>query len=175
MKRQYKKVLKDYPIHESQRGYFGLALYKLMAENEKVVLVTADLGFKLFDKHFTSFPDRCFNVGAAEQSAIGVACGLSLSGKIPVVYSITPFLLYRPFETLRTYVSHEEIPMVLAGSGRDLDYKEDGISHHADDAKKVLAALPNIISYWPKDKESVEGLLQMAVKSKKPGFISLRR
>lgn len=175
MIKEHKEILKNYPLHESQRGYFGKALFELMAEHDDIVLITADLGYKMFNKHFENFPNRCFNVGASEQAALGIACGMSFEGKRVVVYSITPFLLYRPFETLRTYVNHENIPLILIGSGRDKDYLEDGVSHWADDAQKVLESLPNIKSYWPESKEEIKDLLFEMYKKDNPTFLSLRR
>src|SRR5260221_5103862 len=96
---------------------------------------------------------------------VGIACGLALEGKIPFVYSITPFLLYRPFELLRTYVDHEHIPIKLIGSGRDTDYKHDGYSHDATDVLTIINTLPNIVQYWPEDKETVADNVEMMVKN----------
>jgi len=100
-----KERLKDYPLHESMRGYFGRALYKEMASNEDIWLVTADLGYKMFDSHFEDFPERVINVGASEQAGVGICVGLALQGKIPVFYSITNFTLYRPFESFVTILT----------------------------------------------------------------------
>src|SRR5690554_4733225 len=135
--------------HPSQRGWFGAELYEQMAKNSDIYLLVGDLGYKVFDRHFNMFPERCINTGASEQALLGIACGLALEGKIAVVYSITPFLLYRPFETLRTYINHENIPVKLIGSGRDTDYAHDGFSHDASDVKGFLDQLPNIKQYWP--------------------------
>ena len=99
--------------HESMRGYFAYELYQRMKMNRAVVLICADLGYKVFDNHFKDIPKQCFNTGAAEQATMDIAVGMALSGKIPFVYSITPFLIYRPFETLRTYLHHEKIPVKL--------------------------------------------------------------
>ena len=163
------------------RNEFAAELHKQMAKNKDIWLVTADLGFGLWDKIRTDYPDRFINVGAAEQAGADICVGLSLSGKIPFFYSITTFLLYRPFETLRTYINRENLPVKLVGSGRDKDYHIDGISHDASDAKQIFghaSILSNIKDFWPQtDKEAIENLERMLnfFFIKKPCFISLRR
>jgi transketolase C-terminal domain/subunit len=53
---------------------------------------------------------------------MGTAVGMAMEGKIPIVYSITPFAIYRPFELIRNYLSHEQIPVKIVGGGRDKQY-----------------------------------------------------
>jgi len=161
--------------HESQRGYFAHALYESMKENEDIFLLVGDLGYKVFDQHFEDFPGRCVNTGASEQAMIGIAVGLALKGKIPFAYSITNFLLRRPYETLKLYADEEQIAIKLVGSGRDKDYAHDGPSHDATEAKQLLATLPNVNQYWPDEKEEVTAMVKAMVDSKKPDFISLKR
>lgn len=161
--------------HDSQRGYFAYELYQQMKNNPDIFLLVGDLGYKVFDKHFEDFPDRCINTGAAEQSMIGIAVGLAMKGKIPFCYSITPFLLWRPAETIKLYVNEEMWPVKLVGSGRDKDYAHDGPSHDASEAKKLLDTWPNIVQLWPGSKEDAEALVPEMVKNGKPTFISLTR
>lgn len=167
--------IKNWKLHDSMRGQFGLDLYKAMASNPNIMLVTGDLGFGLFDNHRDDFPDRFFNVGAAEQAGIGICCGMALRGKTPIFYSITNFALYRPFEFIRNYVDYEQIPVIIVGGGRDDDYKHDGISHISTDAHKVLECFPSIQQFWPLSKDAVAGVLKDAIESRKPAFISLKR
>ena len=170
-----KERLKNYPLHPSSRGYFGLALYKEMAKNDKVWLVLADLGYKMLDMHCEDFPDRVVDCGAAECGALGVCIGLALKGKIPFFFSMTPFVLYRGYEWIRNYIDHESIPVKLVGSGRDKDYKDDSFTHECEDAKYVLDGWSNIIQFWPNEKEEIEAMVHEMVINNKPSFISLRR
>lgn len=157
------------------RPKFAELLYKAMQDDPDIYLITGDLGYGMWDKIQNMFPERFINVGAAEQTMVGIACGLALEGKKPFCYSITPFLLYRPFELLRTYVSHEQIPVRLIGSGRDKDYEHDGFSHDATDVNWVLGALPNIQKLFPDTLEDVENMFQLMLMANKPSFISLSR
>lgn len=162
--------------HESMRGYFAFYLHEQMRLNPDIFVLTGDLGFGMFDKIKRDFPERFINCGASEQAMMGMAVGLALSGKTPVVYSITPFLLYRPFETIRNYIDHESTPVILIGGGRDTDYLDDGWSHYSTDARDILnVSFPNIYSSFPEDKSEVEKLLLDVIQSGKPSFISLKR
>jgi transketolase len=104
-----------------------------------------------------------------------IAVGMAYDGKIPFVYSITPFLIYRPFETLRTYIDFENLPVKLIGAGRNDDYKHDGVSHDATDVGLYLNNLQNIQQYWPHHKQEIPDMLDEIVNNNKPSFISLTR
>jgi transketolase len=167
--------IKNWKLYPTCRGQFGYELYKAMAVNERIILLTGDLGFGIFDAHKEDFKDRYYNVGASEQALMGIAVGLALEGKIPFVYSITNFLLYRAFETIRNYINHEKIPVKLCGSGRDKSYEHDGFSHWSEDAKDVLKVLPNIKTYWPDTIEEVIPMMKEIIENDKPTFISLKK
>lgn len=145
-----------------------------MKNDGNIYLLTGDLGYGLWDEIKKEFPDRYINTGAAEQALIDIAVGLALDGKIPFVYSITTFLLYRPFEAIRNYLNHEKIPVKLIGSGRNLDYEISGFTHCAEDDRKVMKLFSNIKSYWP-EKQEVAGLVRKAVKDKSPYYINLSK
>jgi transketolase len=167
--------INQWKVYPGQRGMFAFELYKLMAKDKDCSLITGDLGYKMFDEHKEDMPKQYINCGASEQALIGIACGMALEGKIPFVYSITPFLLYRPFETIRNYLGHEDIQVKLVGSGRDGDYKDDGFSHWAHEAEQVLSCVPNIKSYWPMNEQAVAGMMKDIYENKSPSFISLKR
>lgn len=167
--------LKNYPIHDSIRGAFGLALYRAMAEDERIWTLTADLGYGLLDPHKEDFPDRFINFGASECCMVGAGVGLALSGRVPFVYSITTFLIYRAFEWIRNYMHYEELPVLLVGSGMDDDYKHDGITHQPFEVREVLNCLPNIKQFYPTQKEVIPGLVKMMISAQKPSFLCLRR
>lgn len=161
--------------HNSMRGWFAYELYKQMAKDEKIWLIVGDLGYKMLDYIKRDFPKRFINAGASEQAMMGIAVGLSLEGQIPIVYSITTFLLYRPFETIRNYINHEKIPVKLIGSGRDRDYSHDGISHWAQEDKEIMRILKNIKAKWPETFEEIPSLIDDMIKSDKPWYVNLRR
>lgn len=175
--------------HDSMRGWFAYELYRHMQKDKNIILIVGDLGYKVWDKVRDDFPDRFINTGAAEVAMMDIAVGLAMSGKIPVVYSITTFLLYRPFEVIRNYINREKWPVKLVGSGRNKDYAHDGFSHWSEDAKKLFeknihlefcgyshgGIFSNISPLWPETKEEIPDLMNEFLYNDKPYFLSLRR
>jgi len=157
------------------RGYFAYELYRNMCKNKKIWVVTGDLGYKMWDNIRNDFPDRFINTGASEQAMMGIASGLAIEGKIPFVFSITTFLLYRPFETIRNYINHDKIPVRLVGSGRNKDYLHDGISHWPKEEKKIMSIFKNIHSYWPKTTDEIPRLVRQMIEVNTPWYVNLKR
>jgi transketolase len=159
----------------SVRKAFVPLLFELMKKDERVYFVTGDLGYSHFDHFREEFPDRFINVGAAEQLLVGVGIGLAMDGKIPVCYSMTPFVIYRPFEFIRNYVDYESIPVKLVGSGRDKDYDWLGWSHWATDDKEHMSGFKNIRQYWPTDAADMQNLFDEILLNNKPVYLNLSR
>ena len=157
------------------RFEFVNTLEKEMRKNSTITVLLGDLGFGIFDKIRAEFPERCINVGSSEQLMIGMGTGIALEGKIPVCYSISSFLIYRPFEFIRNYLEHEGIPVKLVGSGRDFDYGEAGFTHHSPEIPSILKNFTNIDLYWPKDKIELNESIGQFLYSDKPAFLSLKR
>jgi len=152
------------------RRKFAADLYELMKKDKNIVLITADMGYLMFDKIRDNLPNQFYNVGAAEQAAVTIAVGLVLSGKISVVYTITPFLIFRPFEAIRLYLDHESIPVILVGSGRGQDYSHEGFSHDASD-HEILKQFKNINFIVPEGDFNLSEIIY----SGKPTYLNLKR
>ena len=155
------------------RKEFATFLHKEMSYNNSIVLLTGDLGYGLWDRIKIDYPDRFYNVMSSEQLMVGTAVGLAMEGFIPLVYSITPFVLYRPFELLRNYLDHENIPVKLIGGGRDRDYGYLGFSHWAEEDIKVLSTLENIQLYKP--KKGSDKIYKEFLYNEKPSYLNLKR
>ncbi len=167
------------PTHDSIRGWFAAALHYEMEKDERIWLITADLGWGMWNNVRDDFPERFVNTGASEQLAVGIGVGLALSGEIPFVYSITTFLLFRAFEWHRNYVNHEHIPVRLVGSGMDDDYKHDGISHQPNKGTELMPIFEKVLysieQYYPETKEIVPYCVSEMLRKNNPAFICLRR
>ena len=150
-------------------------LHEKMRKNRDIWVVTGDLGYKMWDPIKKDYPGRYLNVGAAEQLMVGAGVGLALEGKIPFIYSITTFLLYRPFETIRNYIHSEKIPVKLIGAGRDCDYRHDGLSHWAPEDKAVMKIFKNIHARWPETPEEIPSLVKEMIENKSPYYLNLRK
>lgn len=157
------------------RKRFGELIVEAMRSDDRVWLLTGDLGFYVLDRAREEFPERFCNVGAAEQLMLGTAVGLAQSGKIPICYSITPFVIFRPYEYLRNYLNHEMCPVKLVGTGRDKEYGHLGFSHWAEDANRALDVFENIEQYMPNTQEELETMWNVWLYSKHPAYLNLLR
>jgi transketolase len=152
------------------RHKFAVDLYDLMKQDKNIILITVDMGYRIFDHIKDELPDQFINPGAAEQSAVTIAIGLALSGKIPIVYTITPFLIFRPLEAIRLYMDYENIPVILIGSGRGHDYAHEGFSHDASD-HEILKQFKNINFIAPENDFDLKEIIY----SGKPTYLNLKR
>lgn len=157
------------------RKRFGQLITEAMRSDDRIWLLTGDLGYFILDQAREEFPERFCNLGAAEQLMLGTAVGLSHCGKIPICYSITPFVIFRPYEYLRNYLDHELCPVKLVGTGRNQDYGHLGFSHWAEDANRALDVFPNIEQYMPNNVEDLNNIWNDWLYSSKPGYLNLLR
>lgn len=146
-----------------------------MSINENIVVLVGDLGYGMFDTLRRDYPNRFHNVGSAEQLMIGMAVGMAMEKKIPVCYSITPFLLYRPFEFIRNFLEHEKFPVKLVGGGRNQDYGYLGHTHWADDDFNIMKEFKNIEFYKPIDDNELKTNFTSFISSSKPAYINLKK
>lgn len=156
------------------RKKFAKLLKQYMEENKNIYLITGDLGYGLWDDIKNSFPDRFYNVGSSEMIMMGVGIGLAMENKIPFVYSITPFAIYRPFEMIRNYLDHEKIPVNIIGGGRDKDYGYLGFSHWAED-DSIINNFKNIRIFKPNEEELLGNILKEVINNRKPTYINLKK
>lgn len=160
------------------RKKFANFLYQEMSKDEKIMLLTADLGYGLWDKIKLDYPDRFINFSSSEQLMIGAAAGLAMDGMKPFVYSITSFLLFRPFEFIRNQVDHENLQVKLVGGGRGRDYGYLGFTHWSEEDLKVISCFKNIKSYVPDEKLDDQILFdsfKKFVDDKSPSYLSLKK
>ena len=155
------------------RNCFSSLLKGEMEKNKNIYLMSADLGYNLWDD--IKADDNFINPGSSEQLMIGMAAGMTLEGKIPVCYSITPFLLYRPFEFIRNYAHYEKLPIKLIGGGRGKDYGNLGYTHWAEEAEAIMKVLSNIETYYPNTKDEVRDIFSEFLYNGKPSYLNLRR
>ena len=133
------------------RNDFLAALLELASEDDRVVLLTGDLGFTVLEPFADRFPDRFFNVGVAEQNMLGVATGLAESGFRPYVYSIATFATLRPYEFIRNGPIVHHLPVRVVGIGAGFDYGHNGVSHFALEDVAVMRAQPGMTVVAPAD------------------------
>jgi transketolase len=157
------------------RKIFAKLLHKEMSINPDIYLITGDLGYGLWDEIQNDFPDKFFNVGSSEMAMMGIGIGLAMDNKIPYVYSITPFAIYRPFEMIRNYVNYEKIPVNIIGGGRDKDYGYLGFSHWSYDDKSIMKSFDNIRMFHPEKEEELPDIFCETLKKDYPIYLNLKK
>jgi transketolase len=133
------------------RAAFVGALHRLMDEDDRVVLLTADLGYHALEPLFDSHPQRVINVGVAEQNMAGVATGLAHSGRIPFIYSIATFASLRGYEFIRNGAIVHGLRVRVVGIGGGFEYGAAGISHYALEDLGLMRIQPGMTVVAPAD------------------------
>ena len=153
------------------RRKFGKLINELAKKDDKIVLLVGDIGYGIFDDFRKNHPKRFFNLGICEQSIIGFSAGLALEGLKPWVYTITPFLIERPFEQIKLDINQQKANVKLVGFA---DYPQLGPTHAEVNAEKLMDLFENIKSFYPKDSSETEKCVYDCYQNVGPNFISLK-
>ncbi len=132
---------------------------KLALQDERILLLTSDLGYLLTEPFVNKFPNRFINVGVAEQNMVGIATGLAEAGMIPFIYSITPFAVLRPYEIIRDGPVYHQLKVRILGSGGGFEYAHDGITHFGIDDIGVLRVQPGLSIFAPADFQQASNIV----------------
>jgi transketolase len=155
------------------RNAFADELTKLGNEDPRIVMLSGDIGNRLFDKFKDKHPARFFNCGVAEANMMGVAAGMAMNGLRPVAYTITPFVTTRCLEQIRTDVCYHEAPVTIVAVGAGLAYSGLGPTHHACEDISFLRSIPNMVVICPGDAMEVRGALRAAMQQDRPVYIRM--
>ena len=164
-------------IKKSGKDYskvFGEKLVELAEKNEKIVAVTAAMkdgtGLKSFSE---KFPNRFFDVGIAEQHAIGMIAGMAKEGLKPVLAIYSSFL-QRGYDQLVHDIALQKLPVVICIDRAGI-VGNDGETHHGIFDLSFLSSIPNLTVMAPKDFEELKNMLEFAVNFNGPILIRYPR
>lgn len=154
------------------RRTFIDTLIKLAEEDERIVLITPDVGFLYLEEFEKRFPNRYFNLGVTEQSIVMIATGMAVAGLKPYVYSMINFVLFRPGEMVRNGLIGHHADVKLIGVKGSSSYKFLGFSHNLLHDKEDLSFCDNIGLKWytPTDNHQVTAALLEGYESNKPAY-----
>jgi transketolase len=155
------------------RNAFADEITQLAAVDKRVVLLSGDIGNKLFDNFKKIDKDRFYNCGVAEANMMGVAAGMALSGLRPIIYTITPFTTTRCFEQIRVDVCYHRAPVIIVGTGSGLSYAELGPTHHSLEDMAILRTLPGMCVLAPCDVFELRAALRVALQQDRPVYIRI--
>lgn len=155
------------------RNAFAAAMVELAAADPRVVLLSGDIGNRLFDTFKQRFPERFFNCGVAEANMTSMAAGMALSGLRPFTYTITPFATTRAMEQIRVDLCYHNLPVTVVGTGSGLSYASLGPTHHSLEDVGFLRTLPNMTIVCPADVTEVRQALTAVLSLPGPAYIRL--
>lgn len=137
---------------KATRESYGMALVELGKENEKVVVLDADLSKSTKTCDFKNmFKDRFFNAGIAEQNLMGMAAGFANVGNIPFASTFAVFATGRAFEVIRNSICYPKMNVKIAATHAGITVGEDGGSHQSVEDIALMSSLPNMTVIVPAD------------------------
>lgn len=155
------------------RNAFASEITDIARYNRRVILLSGDIGNRLFDSFKSYNNDQFFNCGIAEANMMGLASGMAHCGLRPVVYTIAPFLTARCYEQIKIDVCYHNVPVIIVGVGGGLSYSELGATHHSCDDIALMRLLPNMTVICPADVYEVRSALREALRQNGPVYIRL--
>jgi transketolase len=160
----------------STRETYGKTLVELGRQNKDIVVLDADLSPSTMTSFFArEFPERFFNCGLEEQNMIGIAAGLSVSGKTVFASTFVVFVVCRCFDQLRLYLSQPKLNVKIVATHGGITVGEDGSSHHAIEDLALCCALPGFTVVVPADAIEAAEAVRVAASIHGPFYVRLSR
>ena len=155
------------------RNAFASELTKIAQENSDVVLLSGDIGNRMFDEFKKVAPNRFYNCGIAESNMMSMAAGMALSGLKPFVYTITPFTTTRCLEQIKVGVAYHDAPVTIVGTGSGLSYAELGPTHHSFEDIAIIRSIPGMRILTPSDRNELVSQLRELIKFPAPSYMRI--
>lgn len=155
------------------RDAFASEVTALAEADPRVVLLSGDIGNRMFDRFKERCPGRFLNCGVAEANMTSLAAGLALCGMRPVTYTIAAFNTARCLEQIRVDLCYQGLPVVVAGTGAGLSYASLGGTHHCCEDLASMRTLPGMTVLAPADANEVRAALRAAMRHNGPVYLRL--
>ena len=158
------------------RQSYGEELAKLGEDNEKIVVLDADLSSATKTGIFAEkFPDRFINVGIAEQNLMGIAAGLSTFGKIPFASTFAVFAAGRAYEQIRNSIAYPNLKVKICATHAGITVGEDGATHQMLEDLSLMRTLPNMTVMCTSDDIQTKWAVREIAKINGPVYLRLCR
>ena len=155
------------------RNAFADEINRLAGDDPRIVVLSSDIGNRLFDKYKANHPGRFYNTGVAEANTISMAAGLTDTGMRPVCYTIAPFITSRCYEQIKVDVCYHKKPVVIVGTGSGLCYASLGATHHSLEDIAIMRSLPGMRVVAPADANELRSCLCAALAADAPTYIRI--
>lgn len=155
------------------RSAFSKAIVAAAQADPKILLLTGDHGYALFDEFRSLLPGQFVNAGIAEQNMVGVAAGLAKAGYKPIVYGLSAFVPVRVVEQIKMDVCYENLPVIFIGDGAGVVYSSLGSSHQSTEDIAMLRPLPNLQILSPCDSVEMDYAMTHGLQFGAPVYIRM--
>jgi transketolase len=142
-------------------------------KDERIMLLSGDHGYAIFDEFRQALPERFLNCGIAEQNMVGVASGMAKAGLRPIVYGLASFIPMRVLEQIKLDVCYENRRVMFLGDGAGLVYAQLGISHQCCEDVAALRALPTMAIFSPADRQEMAACARLALDRPGPSYLRI--
>lgn len=151
------------------------AVYEYGLKHTNTCFITGDYGHMKTEEFRRDFGPRYFNSGMSEQSTIGIAAGMALSGMKVVAYSIVSFITLRCFEQIKIDMCEQNTDVIIIGGGGGFAYGAAGVTHYSIEELAALSALPNMKIAVPADPRETYELMMQLLALGGPGYLRIGR
>lgn len=155
------------------RNAFSDEILKVALDDPRVVVLSGDIGNRLFDKFKAAMPGRFYNCGIAEANMISMAAGMASCGLRPVCYTITPFVTTRCLEQIKLDVCYHRMPVTIVGTGSGISYASLGSTHHSFEDIAALRVLPGMNIVAPADAPELRAALRWVFAQPEPAYLRI--
>lgn len=158
------------------RESYGNALIELGKEHDDIVVLDADLAGATKTGMFKkAFPDRFFDCGIAEANMMGIAAGLSTTGKVPFASSFAMFAAGRAFEQVRNSIGYPHLNVKICATHAGISVGEDGATHQCNEDIALMRTIPGMTVINPADDVEAKAAVKAAYEMNGPVYIRLGR
>jgi transketolase len=155
------------------RAEFSESLVRIACEDRRLIVLTGDHGYALFDAFRTQCTRQYINAGVAEQNMVGLAAGLARAGFRPIVYGLSAFVPMRVLEQIKLDIAHDNLPVILLGDGAGFVYSHLGTSHQSTEDIACTRAIPQLCVFSPADRFELSLCIDHAYKLKQPVYLRM--
>ena len=155
------------------RKAFPITVEKLMKKDERIFCLLGDIGVFSFRNIFKNYKNRIFNMSTMEQSMIGFGAGLSKAGYIPIIHTITPFLVLRALDQIKIDFVYNKLNCNIISVGASNDYPKLGTTHHCFEDINILSNYKDINLFIPSNAEEFKYLLKKNYNNKSVNYFRI--
>jgi len=163
-------------IKKATRDSYGEVLVELGNNHEDLLVLDADLASATKTAYFKkAFPDRHIDCGIAECNMMGVAAGLSLTGKVPFASSFAMFTAGRGFEQIRNSIGYPGLNVKIGATHGGISVGEDGATHQCNEDFALMRTIPGMVVICPSDDIETKAAVKAAYNHKGPVYLRFGR